>query len=121
MTRNEVMALTDDELQREVAKAQGYDVDHVPDGAPSGYYIPDYLYDIETAWPLLDEIQSVGGDVEINIVRYHDRTGYIEIYNRRHERLFYGEFGPSEYVASGPATFEKAISRAYLIAKGVSV
>jgi hypothetical protein len=137
--RDEIMALDEDELQLEVARVKGWKVTGphrlTPESepyfrivSPEGrtglprhfataretllYETPQYSREIAVAWPLLDELQPPNRDVQITMVRYGDRSGYLEVYVKFRKRPINVEFKPDELAS--------AICKVYLMEKEVA-
>jgi hypothetical protein len=132
VTREEILALTDDEMRIEVAKARGFHVEAIPSNPPGvkplyalvdaggdfvgdwyyspancWYSAPNYPDDISLAWPLLCELGN-----SFTVWR-KGCVGDLVIYDERWEEVAGVEF-------RDPAEFARAICRVWLLAKAVS-
>jgi hypothetical protein len=136
MTREEILALTDDGLQREIAKLHGYYVARQGDDytlyqcMPNGKRrpvssrsnpdyawscAPDYPRDIAEAWPLLEKIR------ESYRIEAHKPSVVVSLWGTGGYRVSVGRMyaDPGEITVSGEK-LEAAICRAYLMVKAVS-
>jgi hypothetical protein len=142
VTREEILALTDDEMRIEVAKARGFHVEAIPSNPPGtkplyalvdagGDFVGDWYYspancwrsapnypgDISAAWPLaLEFSEQKNKNFSLSHSNVTDKWNCLICHSQR--------IGDTEYIMGEAGmgegdTAPEAICRAYLLAKAV--
>lgn len=125
MTRDEVMALTDEELRIKAAELAGwrevfYDrrfgalLGCPPNADVEGYKVPpDYAHDIAAAWKLVKQLERAGFKISVHTGMIDPMTGDVlddssaAIWN--HDNIYW-------VGTAGPGESPRAITRAFVLA-----
>jgi hypothetical protein len=122
MTRDEVMALTDEELRINAAELVGW-TSIGSQTFPSGHtlvsgakpgttepivFLPDYPHDIAAAWELVDSMVAAGHDVAIN--SYQSAEDHVSPFST------WCTVDENDELDSGGTTAPRAITRAFVLA-----